>query len=73
MPYIIALNLFLCALAAGSLIYTAQRARRAALGDKLLDACGGSYEVALQACQSVKDEHELLVDAVVEAYKQDTH
>ena len=42
--------------------------RRLALGDELLDACAGSHEVAAQAIESIRGEHELLVDAVVAAY-----
>lgn len=63
--------LVLSVLSIAGLVYTAMRARRAVLGDRLLEACAGDYETAVLAVENVKAENELLGSVIAREIKRE--
>ena len=55
--------------ALGALAYVYDLIRRAVLGDRLLEACGGDWDSAVKAIDSVRAENELLAEAAARAFK----
>lgn len=61
---ILFMALVLCLFGLAGLIYTAINARRSVIGQRLLEACADDWETAMLAVENVRQENELMADAI---------